>query len=64
MKKNPPPHPNFKKKESNCLECMLGPSYWLHEISLSTRVPHHFWPGPIPLAKNTLLPIGILLGQI
>jgi len=62
-KKNPPPQPNFKKKESKCLECMLGPSYWLHEISLPIRAPHHFWPGPIPLAKNTL-PIGVLLGQI
>jgi hypothetical protein len=33
---------------------MLGPSHWLHEISLPKRVPHHFWPGLIPLAKNTL----------
>jgi hypothetical protein len=33
---------------------MLGPSHWLHEISLSKRVPHHFCPGLIPLAKNNL----------
>jgi len=33
---------------------MLGPSHWLHEISLPKGVHHHFWPGLIPLAKNTL----------
>jgi hypothetical protein len=43
---------------------MLGPSHWRHEICLTKRVGHHFWPGLIiiPLAKNTLLlpiqPIG------
>jgi hypothetical protein len=34
---------------------MLGPSHWLHEISLPKRVHHHFWPGLVRLAKNTLL---------
>ncbi len=23
------------------LECMLGPSHWLHEISLPKRLGHH-----------------------
>jgi len=30
------------------------PSHWLHEISLPKRVGHHFWPGIIAFAKNTL----------
>jgi hypothetical protein len=33
---------------------MLGPSHWLHEISLPKRVLCHFWLGLTPLAKNTL----------
>jgi len=33
---------------------LLGPSHWLHEISLLKRVCHYFWRGLIPLAKNTL----------
>jgi hypothetical protein len=33
---------------------VLGPSHWLHEISLPKRVCHHFWPGLLPLANNTL----------
>jgi hypothetical protein len=33
---------------------MLGPSHWLHEISLPKRLGHHFWPGLTALAKNTL----------
>jgi hypothetical protein len=36
------------------LDCMLGPSHWLDEISLPKRVCHHFWPELIPIAKNTL----------
>jgi hypothetical protein len=24
------------------------PSHWLHEISISNPVRHHFWPGLIP----------------
>jgi len=52
MKKYPPQ--NLKGKSARHLECMLGPSHWLHEIYLQKRVPHHFWPRLIPLAKNTL----------
>jgi hypothetical protein len=49
------PTQNLKgRKALRHLECMLGPSNWLHEISLPKRVHHHFWPGLIPLAKNTL----------
>jgi hypothetical protein len=33
---------------------MLGPSHWLHEISLPKIVCHHFWPPLIPLARNAL----------
>jgi hypothetical protein len=51
-KKNPPPPTQKEKKQG--LECMLGPSHWLHEISLPKRLGHHFWPGLTPLAKNTL----------
>jgi len=60
-KKNPPP-PNFKMKKASHLECMLGPSHWLHEISLPRRVHHYFWPGLTPLAENTLpiVPIDML----
>jgi hypothetical protein len=35
-------------KKGKHLECMLGPSHWLHEISLPKRVGHHFWLGLIP----------------
>jgi hypothetical protein len=52
--KKPSPTPNWKGKKARHLECMLGPSHWLHEISLSKRVCHHFWPRLICLAKNTL----------
>jgi hypothetical protein len=53
----PPPHPtqNIKGKKTKHLECMFGPSHWLHEISLSKRLHHHFWHGLTPLAKNTPL---------
>jgi len=44
--------PNLIRKKSKAPEGMLGPSHWLHEISLPKRVPHHFWPGLIPLAKK------------
>jgi len=50
----PPPLPNLKSKKARHLECMLGPSYWLHEISLPKRVHHHFWPGLLPFAKSTI----------
>ncbi len=53
----PPPTPpqNIKEKETRHLECMVGPSHWLHEISLSKRFHHHFWHGLMPFAKNTPL---------
>jgi hypothetical protein len=51
----PPPPQNIKGKKTRHLECMLGPSHWLHEISLSKRLHHHFWHGLMPLAKNTPL---------
>ncbi len=54
MKKNPPT-PQLEKARH--VGCMLGPSHWLHEISLSKRVCHHFWPELIPLAKNNLPPL-------
>ncbi len=59
--KNPhSPLPKLKReKKERHLECFLGPSHWLHEISLPNRVPHYFWPGLIPLANNTM-PIGVL----
>jgi hypothetical protein len=52
MKKNPSPIPNWKGKKVRHLHCMLGPSHWLHEISLSKRVCHHFWPGLICPCKE------------
>jgi hypothetical protein len=38
-KKFPPPPalPNIKGKKARHLECMLGPSHWLHEISLPKK---------------------------
>jgi len=61
-----PPLPSQKskgKKARHLFECMLGPSHWLHEISLPKRVCHHFWPGLISSAKNTLgKHIGNILG--
>jgi hypothetical protein len=64
MKKNLSPLPpalktqikklgHLKGKEERHLECMLGPSHWLHEISLPKRLCHHFWHGLTALAKNT-----------
>jgi hypothetical protein len=46
MKKNlsrrPSTQPqNIKGKKARHLECMLGPSHWLHEISLPKRLGHH-----------------------
>jgi hypothetical protein len=37
----------FFKKTIDCLSCELvhaEPSHWLHEISISKTVGHHFWP--------------------
>jgi len=45
MKKNPslPPFPpNLKGKKARNLECLLGPSHWLHELSLPKRVSSPF----------------------
>ncbi len=52
---HPSPFPQTYKEKARHLDGMLGPSHWLHEISLPKRVHHHFWPGLIRLAKNTLL---------
>jgi hypothetical protein len=44
IKKNPPSppqNPQKKKKKTEPLE----PSHWLHEISISKMVSHHFQPG-------------------
>jgi hypothetical protein len=43
-----------KGKKARHLDSMLGPSHLPHEIPLPKRVHHHFWPGLIALAKNTL----------
>jgi hypothetical protein len=53
MKKNSFPFQLKRAKKTRHLECMLGLSHWLHEISSHKRVGHHFWHGLIPLAKNT-----------
>jgi hypothetical protein len=29
----------------------VEPSYWLHEISISKAVGHHFWPGLMAYAE-------------
>jgi hypothetical protein len=56
-KKPSTPHTpqNLQGKSKAHLDGMLGPSHWLHEISLPKRVHHHFWPELLRLAKNTLL---------
>jgi hypothetical protein len=54
MKKILPSPPNLKREKARHLECMLGPSHWLHAIPLPKRVCDDFWSGLIPLAKNTL----------
>jgi hypothetical protein len=54
-KKISPPPQNIKGKITKHLECMFGPSHWLHEISLPKKLHHHFWHGLTPLAKNTPL---------
>jgi hypothetical protein len=60
--KNPSPLPqNLKGKKTRHLECMLGPSHWLHEISLPKKVCHHFLSSLTPLAKNTLFILTTLL---
>jgi len=49
-----PPLQNIEGKKARHLECTLGPSHWLHEISFPKRFGHHFWPRLTTLAKNTL----------
>jgi hypothetical protein len=34
--------------ELGALGVHAEPSHWLHEISISKTVHHHFWPGLIP----------------
>jgi hypothetical protein len=55
--------PNLKGNKTRQVECMLGRSHWLHEISLPKRICCHFWPGLIPLAKehNTHYKLGVLI---
>jgi hypothetical protein len=61
-----PPHPQTKsqkEKKKGTLSACLGLPIGLSEISLPKRVRHHFWPGLIPSAKNTLgKHIGNLMG--
>ncbi len=52
---SPTPPQTYKEKKARQLECILGPFHWVHEISLPKRVRLHFWPGLVPIAKNSLL---------
>jgi hypothetical protein len=49
-KKPSPPNPtqNLKEKISRHFWVHAEPFHWLHEISISKTVCHHFWPGLIP----------------
>jgi hypothetical protein len=38
----------LKRTKIKALSVHAEPSHWLHEISISKTVRHHFWPGPIP----------------
>jgi hypothetical protein len=49
----PPPPQTYGNKSSH-LESMIGAFPLAASISLPKRVCHHFWPGLISLAKNTL----------
>jgi hypothetical protein len=58
----PAPSPNLKRKENNALWVHAEPSHWLHEISISKTVCHHFWPGLIahsPIINQGYLPFTI-----
>jgi hypothetical protein len=48
MKKIPSPAPQHKRKKIKALSVHAEPSHWLHEISISKTVCHHFWSGLIP----------------
>jgi hypothetical protein len=39
---------NLKGKNARHLQCVLGPSHWLHEIPPPKRVHRHFWPDLYP----------------
>ncbi len=41
------PHPKLKRKIIKELWVHVEPTHWLHEISISITVIHHFWPGLI-----------------
>jgi hypothetical protein len=47
-KKSFPLIQTLEAKKARHIECMLGPSHWLHEISLPRRVCHYLWRGLIP----------------
>jgi hypothetical protein len=51
-KKPPSPKPKTQKKKIKALGVHAEPSHWLHEISISKTVHHHFWPGLIPPIIN------------
>ncbi len=55
----PPLPPKLKRKKAKALECIFGPSHWLHENSLPKIVHHHFWPWLMHLTKKTS-PIGLI----
>ncbi len=41
--KVPPPHPQKEKQGPSWMHA--EPSHWLHEISISKTIYHHFWTG-------------------
>jgi hypothetical protein len=45
----PPPLPKRKKLDRSWVH--VEPSHWLHEISISKTVGHHFWPGLMAYAE-------------
>jgi hypothetical protein len=53
----PPPPQTYKENKIETLWLHLGPSHWLHEISLPKRVHHHFWPGLITPCNKHPIPI-------
>ncbi len=51
----PPPHPqNIKGKKQGTLSACLGLPIDCMKFLFPKDLGHHFWPGPTPLAKNTL----------
>jgi len=51
----PPPHPqNIKGKKQGTLSACLGLPIGCMKFLFPKDLGHHFWPGPTPLAKNTL----------